>query len=250
LIALVAIGWFIARARPFAADRPPGRVEAFVASRLVRLSIPASQRAAANPFAGDAAVWRDAVDHFGEHCAACHGTDGRGQSAFGRMMYPPVPDLTSAAIQQFSDGELFAVISHGVRWTGMPAFRSTDTDEEIWKLVSLIRRLPSLTDADLKPPTHENHDDQHHEQSDHRAAATVDIDGTGFQPAEVTVTVGQTVRWVNKDPFPHNVTSKAHDIHSGDIDPDKSYELTATERGTFEYVCTLHPGMRGVLHVK
>jgi mono/diheme cytochrome c family protein len=144
LIALVAIGWFIARARPFAADRPPGRVEAFVASRLVRLSIPASQRAAANPFAGDAAVWRDAVDHFGEHCVACHGTDGRGQSAFGRMMYPPVPDLTSAAIQQFSDGELFAVISHGVRWTGMPAFRSTDTDEEIWKLVSLIRRLPSL----------------------------------------------------------------------------------------------------------
>jgi plastocyanin len=250
LVALAAIGYRAVSGRALAADRPPGFVETFVARKLVRLSIPRSQRSAANPHAADATAWKDAVDHFGEHCATCHGTDGRGRSEFGRLMYPPVPDLTSEPIQQFSDGELFAIIGHGVRWTGMPAFQSTDTDDEIWKLVSLIRRLPSLTAADLKSQPHDHGDEHHHDPSAQTAAATVDIDGTTFEPGAVTIALGQTVRWINKDPFPHNVTSKAAGLHSGDLDPDQAYEFEATKRGTFDYVCTLHPGMRGVLRVE
>jgi cytochrome c len=90
-----------------------------------------------------------AADHFAEHCSVCHGADGRGRSTIGGKMYPPVPDLGSEAVQQYSDGALFAIIRNGVRWTGMPAFRSSDSDEEIWKLVSFIRRVPTLTAEDL-----------------------------------------------------------------------------------------------------
>jgi plastocyanin len=249
LIAATAVGYFILHNGGLAADRGPGPVETFVARRLVRLSIPVLHRSARNPYGANPAAWHDALDHFGEHCAVCHGTDGRGHSEFGRLMYPPVPDLTSDAIQQLSDGELFAVIGHGVRWTGMPAFRATDTDDEIWKLVSLIRQLPSLPAADLKSRSERPHD-EHHDQPHPSSSATVEIDGTSFEPNQVTVAVGQRVQWVNKDPFPHNVTSKAAGIHSGDLDPDQTYEFETTKRGTFEYVCTLHPGMRGVLRVK
>jgi len=245
ILVLVVLGagvlvYVIAAGRPFAPDRAPGPVETAIARRLVKLSIPRSERNAANPFAGDPAAWRAAADHFAEHCAACHGADGRG-SAIGSHMYPPVPDLASAAVQQFSDGALYAIIQNGVRWTGMPAFRSTDEPAEMWKLVSFVRHVPALNAADLA-----HHDD---EAGGGPAAVTVAMDGTAFQPAEVTVRAGDVVEWVNRDPFPHNVSADAAAIHSGDLDADGTWRYRAMTRGTFHYVCTLHPGMAGVLHV-
>jgi len=79
---------------------------------------------------------------------------------------------------------------------------------------------------------------------------TIAIDGTRFHPGEVTVAVNDAVEWVNKDPFPHNVTSKAGGFHSGDLGPNGQWRLRPTTRGTFEYVCTLHPGMKAVLRVR
>lgn len=79
---------------------------------------------------------------------------------------------------------------------------------------------------------------------------TIAIDGTSFHPREITVAVNDAVEWVNKDPFPHNVTSKAGRFQSGNLLPDGKWQFRPTSRGTFEYVCTLHPGMRAVLRVK
>jgi plastocyanin len=153
-------------------------------------------------------------------------------------MYPPVPDLASPAVQRLSDGALFAVIQHGVRWTGMPAFASTHSDDEVWRLVSFVRHVPQAA-----PPTHDSSDVGH-------VAVTVSMDGTAFAPATVTVHVGDDVGFVNRDPFPHNVLSNAGAFHSGDLDPDRRRTFRATTPGTFPYECTLHPGMSGTLIVR
>ncbi len=79
---------------------------------------------------------------------------------------------------------------------------------------------------------------------------TVSIDGVKFQPADVTLSVGDTVVWVNKDPFPHNVTSKDGVFRSKNLDPAQSFRFRATKPGTYSYVCTLHPTMTAVIHVK
>lgn len=79
---------------------------------------------------------------------------------------------------------------------------------------------------------------------------TVAIDAVRFQPADVTVSVGDTVVWTNKDPFPHNVTSKHGAFHSASLAPGRSFRFHATTAGTFPYTCTLHPTMRGEIHVK
>ena len=79
---------------------------------------------------------------------------------------------------------------------------------------------------------------------------TVTMDGVRFQPAEVVVSVGDTVRWTNKDPFPHNVTSTDRAFHSADLAPGRSFSFHATKAGTFPYTCTLHPTMKGTIHVK
>ena len=78
---------------------------------------------------------------------------------------------------------------------------------------------------------------------------TVVIDGLKFDPATLTVARGDTVVWVNKDPFPHTVTSQgAFDSH--DIPADKSWKYVARKAGDYDYICTLHPNMHGKLTVK
>ena len=58
-------------------------------------------------------------------------------------LYPPAPDLRDEWTQGLSDGELFAVIKNGVRFTGMPGWGGEDEDN--WKLVVFIRHLPELS---------------------------------------------------------------------------------------------------------
>ena len=108
VLALVAVLAALAVLRTgLAADRTPGRVETLVARNLVRFSIPAGEASRRNPLTG-ADAWQQGTDLFRNHCALCHGTDGRGATAIGPRMYPPVPDLASPDIQRFSDGALFA----------------------------------------------------------------------------------------------------------------------------------------------
>jgi plastocyanin len=82
------------------------------------------------------------------------------------------------------------------------------------------------------------------------AKHTVSMDGTRFQPVELAVNVGDTVEWVNKDPFPHTATSAAGGFDSGVVEAGGSSKFTPAKSGEFAYVCTLHPTMKGILRVK
>jgi plastocyanin len=79
---------------------------------------------------------------------------------------------------------------------------------------------------------------------------TVAIDGTSFQSATLTVKLGDTVVWVNKDPFPHTVTSATGGFDSHEIAPGKSWQYVATKKGEFAYVCVFHPTMKATLRVE
>jgi len=79
---------------------------------------------------------------------------------------------------------------------------------------------------------------------------TVKIEGTRFDP-DVAVEVGDSVEWVNQDPFPHTVTStEAGSFDSKEIPPGKSWTFKPPRKGTFPYICTIHPTMKGTLTVK
>ena len=117
---------------------------------MTLLAIPAEADRQQNPLGGRAEVWREARDHYLDHCAVCHGRDARGNTDIGANMYPRVPDLTSAEVQRRSDGALFYIIQNGVRWTGMPAWKAEHSPEDTWRLVAFIRKAPTLTEADMK----------------------------------------------------------------------------------------------------
>jgi plastocyanin len=82
------------------------------------------------------------------------------------------------------------------------------------------------------------------------ATHTVVIDGVKFDPETITVKAGDTVVWVNKDPFPHTVTSQAGGFDSHDIAAGQSWSYMTTKAGVFPYTCTFHPTMQATLKVE
>jgi len=83
-------------------------------------------------------------------------------------------------------------------------------------------------------------------------ASTVVIDNFTFAPAELTVPVGATVTWVNRDDVPHTATStvKPRAFDSGALDTDQTFSHVFTAPGEYEYFCTVHPHMTGRVVVK
>ena len=79
---------------------------------------------------------------------------------------------------------------------------------------------------------------------------TIVMEGVAFVPEMLTVKQGDTVIWVNKDLFPHTATAQDRSFDSPEIAPNKTWKYIATKSGTFPYVCTLHPTMKGTLVVK
>lgn len=156
LLALVGvaaiIGGLVFMRGGIEARAEPGAFETRAARLLRSMAIPRASRNLANPVPASADAVEAGLSHFADHCASCHGNDGRGQTEMGRGLYPKAPDMRQPATQRLSDGELFYIIENGVKLTGMPAW-GTGTEEGVaasWNLVHFIRRLPQLTESDLE----------------------------------------------------------------------------------------------------
>jgi mono/diheme cytochrome c family protein len=152
VLAVAAAVATLALRHGFSARDEPTRLEALMAAAARRYSVPADLRHRANPVVLTPAVLKEARAHFADHCAYCHGNDGRGQTSIGRSLYPRVPDMTGRDTQSRSDGELFATIENGIRLTGMPAFGDGTAASAYgsWTLVHFIRNLSRLTPDELE----------------------------------------------------------------------------------------------------
>lgn len=155
-LALAGALWFAAQGIS-ARSAPPG-FEVRVARAARHLLVPRSARRRMNPIPASAEDLSGARAHFADHCATCHGNDGKGDTPYGRNLYPRAPDLTAEATQKLSDGELFYLIENGIKLTGMPAFGTgtEDGERESWQLVTFLRHLPNLTPEELTAMERQN----------------------------------------------------------------------------------------------
>jgi mono/diheme cytochrome c family protein len=95
-----------------------------------------------NPVAANAASVAAGKKLYDAQCASCHGATGKGDGKGGALLKPKPSDLTDSAwTHGGSDGEIFAVIRNGIKQTGMTAFGSRITTQEIWNLVNYVRTL-------------------------------------------------------------------------------------------------------------
>jgi plastocyanin len=77
------------------------------------------------------------------------------------------------------------------------------------------------------------------------APAEVTIDNFSFRPQMLTVAVGTTVTWTNRDDIPHTVVSDDAVFKSKARDTDEKFSYTFDKAGTYPYHCSIHPKMTG-----
>jgi plastocyanin len=80
--------------------------------------------------------------------------------------------------------------------------------------------------------------------------AEISIQSFQFVPAILTVTPGTAVTWVNRDEEPHNVVSPDRAFRSKAIDGGEKFTNVFDKPGTYNYICAVHPHMRGTVIVK
>ena len=88
--------------------------------------------------------------------------------------------------------------------------------------------------------------------SDASKVVTIEIHNFAFQPATVSVHPGDTVEWKNEDNVPHTATGNAPKpgFDSGLIQSGAAWRYEARQKGTYNYICTVHPYMKGTLIVQ
>ena len=134
---------------PIGADNPPGSLERALASRAMDVYAEKHKPDGENPTALTAENLTEGAQDYEEHCAFCHGGAKAKISPMRDRFSPPVPQLINR-IPHDDDAWLFWVTKHGVRMTGMPAWDTVMSDEEIWRVVAFIKhsdKLPPETEA-------------------------------------------------------------------------------------------------------
>jgi plastocyanin len=81
------------------------------------------------------------------------------------------------------------------------------------------------------------------------ADVTVKIRNFKFEPANLAIAVGKTVQFINLDEEPHTATATEGAFDSKALDTNQTWNYTATTPGTYPYICSVHPFMKGTLTV-
>lgn len=150
LLALGAAAYVLSGVFDVAATVHPGKLEKRLAGVALDRSVARRAPKASNPVAPSPDVLRAGLAHYRGMCVTCHGAPGVDASDIGIGLNPAPPDLTLSKVQARTDGELFWLVSHGIRMTGMPAFGPTHKEDEIWKIVAFLRHLPEITAEEEK----------------------------------------------------------------------------------------------------
>lgn len=80
-------------------------------------------------------------------------------------------------------------------------------------------------------------------------AQSITIESFKFNPETVTIKKGSTVTWINKDSAPHTATSQ-NSFDSGTLSKGQTFTFTFKQEGTFNYICSIHPYMKGKIIVE
>jgi len=131
---------------PANADASPGRFELWAAGAALDTTITREAPKTANPVALTDANLVAGVKLYGQHCAICHGTAAGTASAslVAKGEYPRPPQLAADGVEDDADGVTYWKIKHGIRLTGMPSWKDSLTDQQIWTLALFLKHMDKL----------------------------------------------------------------------------------------------------------
>ncbi len=126
-----------------AASKPEGAVMSWVLGTTMDHSV-RRQAAGFSPDLSRADL-AEGAEHYAAMCATCHGgPQDEPPSGIGEGLNPKPQDLREAA-GDWKAGEIYWIVEHGIKMTGMPAFGKTHTPEQLTNMTAFVARMPAMT---------------------------------------------------------------------------------------------------------
>ena len=145
IIALLAFVAIRTGAMPANADAKPGGLETWAAKGSLHATLNREGRPLKSPLPINDSVLTEGVHLYGAYCATCHGASDGKASAVARGLYQHAPQFAKDDVTDDPIGVTYWKITHGIRYTGMPAFDSTLTSDQRWAIATFLLRQDSLT---------------------------------------------------------------------------------------------------------
>lgn len=135
---------------PANADAQPPALEKWAARKSLHATIDREAPTAPNPVELNDANLVAGVKLYAANCAVCHGAADGEASNVAKGLYQRAPQLAKHGVEDDEDGENYWKIYHGIRLTGMPSYRATLTEDQIWKITLFLKHMDDLSPAATK----------------------------------------------------------------------------------------------------
>ena len=134
---------------PSSADSGPLPLESWAATQSLHATLAKEAPRTPNPVPLTDANLIAGIQLYGQHCAICHGTAAgdASASAVAKGEYPKPPQLASAGVEDDPEGVTYWKLAHGIRWTGMPSWEATLSDQQMWTLAIFLKHMNKLSPA-------------------------------------------------------------------------------------------------------
>jgi cytochrome c553 len=146
LLAALAVAGFLVAASgivPIKASSGHWAITAWFLHFSMRRSVSTHTLGLKTPALDDASLVLRGAGHYETGCRPCHGSPDLRHPRIPQQMTPHPPYL-SPRISTWEPEELFYIVKHGVKFTGMPAWPAQQRDDEVWAMVAFLRTLPEL----------------------------------------------------------------------------------------------------------
>lgn len=285
VLAATGIAWYLFSGHwNIAASEPHFPPVRWAAEQVYRASVDHH----ADPISLDALAEADVAagaQLYAKNCARCHSAPGGELTAWAEGMRPMPPALAEEGTD-FAAAEVFWLLQHGIKMSGMPAWGHVLSDQELLTVTAFVKEMPDVSpdryaqmlqedeesadetaaeDEEMvaeaggrSKETEEAGDDAEEARPEEEAEPAAVVEMTNaltYEPATITVKVGETVRWTNPSDVRHTVTAdktKANDpsnvvlpegaepFNSGNIEAGGSWSYTFEVAGRYKYFCIPH----------
>ena len=145
VLAIAGGYFFVTRGMlPAGQDVKPGALEKWAAKASLRATLKREAKGLAPTLAPTDDNLAAGVALYAVHCQVCHGGPEAAPSAIARGLSPVAPQLAEHGVEDDPEGTTYWKIAHGIRFTGMPAFRPTLADRELWQIALFLKHMDKL----------------------------------------------------------------------------------------------------------
>jgi thiosulfate dehydrogenase len=146
IAAAIVGGYFFVTsgALPAGQDVKPGALETWAAKKSLRAAMRREAQGLKSPLPSTDDNLSAGIALYVARCQICHGGPDGAPSSIARGLTPNAPQLAKDGVEDDPEGTIYWKIAHGIRFTGMPAFRQTLSDREMWQIALFAKRMNAL----------------------------------------------------------------------------------------------------------